>query len=120
MTVKETKKYIKLLGLEKGNNVVQATRADTLVIEDDFLFEYTALLIVKAVENEFPNKDEAILYVVRYDGQIQVFFKYEDDIHGTEKLSLDVVRKYTAKCAEDSYMLMVETKPHTFKMVSQM
>ena len=78
------------------------------------------MLIVKAVENEFPNKDEAILYVVRYDGQIQVFFKYEDDIHGTEKLSLDVVRKYTAKCAEDSYMLMVETKPHTFKMVSQM
>lgn len=121
MTAKEAKRYINLLGLEKGNNVVQATRVDTVVIEDDLLFEYTALLILKGAEDAFPNKDEAMLYVFRYDGQIQIFFENDDDIHGTRKLALDVVRKYTTKYTEeDSYMLMVETKPHTFTMVSQM
>ena len=121
MTAKEAKRYIDLVGLEKGNNVVQAIRNDTVVIEDDLFLDYTALLIVKGVVDAFPDKDEVMLYVLRYDGKIQVFFKDDDDIHGTRKLSLDVVRKYTTKYTEeDSYMLMVETKPHTFKMVSQM
>lgn len=120
MTVKEAKRYIKLLGLEKGHNVVEATRGATSIIEDEFLFQCTALAMVKGAENAFSDKSKAILFVYRYDGRTQIFFKNDNGIHSTIKISLDMVRKITATCAEEDYMMMVETRPHAFTVVSQM
>ena len=122
MTVKEAKKYIKKLGLEKAHNAIQRIEdSKESVIETEELLYYTAFRLVKCCVGEHNDTYRVTLYILRYDGTAQFFFNEECGINGSRKAPLQDVREYADKfSADEDYMLMVEIKPNRYVLVSQM
>lgn len=122
MTIKEAKKYIKKLGLEKSHNAIKrAVGNGEALFESEAELFMTAYRMVRGYVEKY-NKDYRVtLYILRYDGTAQFFFNDEDGINGTEKQPFEVVKEYANRfSAEEDYMLMVETKPNRYAFVSQM
>ena len=122
MTVKEAKKYIKKLGLEKAHNAIKrAVGNKEAIIESEAELFMTAYQMVRGYVEKY-NKDYRVtLYILRYDGNAQFFYNDADGINGTDKQPFEVVKGYADNfSANEDYMLIVEIKPNRYAFVSQM
>lgn len=121
MTVKEAKKYIEKLGLEKSHNAIKrAVGNGEALFETEAELFMTAYRMVRGYVEKYNRDYRVTLYILRYDGTAQFFFNDADGINGTEKQPFEVVKEYADNfSADEDYMLMVETRPNRYAFVSQ-
>lgn len=121
--MKESKaaRYIKSLGLEKSHNAIKRTTgANTFSMSSEVEIFTTAHGIVRGYVQKYSKDYRVTLYILREDGTAQFFYNDYQGINGSTKQPFETVKGYADKfAAEEDYILIVETSPWRFEIVTQ-
>ena len=121
--MKESKaaRYIKSLGLEKSHNAIKKTVGiQKLIMDGDVDFIITAIDLVRECMKKKDANYRVTLYALHYNGTAQFFYNDSEGIKGSGRQPLEVVKAYADKfAAEEDYILIVETSPWRFEIVTQ-
>lgn len=122
MKRKDSKKYLKKLGLENASHTLIRLQTNKTVSFDseNELSCFASETVYTILNTFFANDDcRVTLYILRADGTAQFCFHDENGIHPTPKLPLYVVKEHANLFTRDNYyVLMVETKENCFSLVS--
>lgn len=121
MREREAMKYIRRMGLEKCHNAVKrAGENGEISMKTEMEIFLTAQGLVKNCVAKYGKGYRVSLYILREDGTAQLFFNDAEGINGSPKQPFEKVKGYADKFASDEdYILMVETKPNRFSIVTQ-
>ncbi len=121
MREREAMKYIKKMGLEKCHNAVKrAGENGEVFMKTEMEIFMTAQGLVKNCVAKYGKGYRVSLYILREDGTAQLFFNDAKGINGSPKQPFEKVKGYADKFAsEEDYILLVETKPNKFSIVTQ-
>lgn len=124
MTQKEAKKYIKKIGLENAHNGLKriTTMSDTFSFSSDFQLLSYAYSILKNFLSNYDSTYRATVYIYRYDGTFNFLYNDSKGIVGTpERVALDFIQEYAKEhSSTENYILLIETKPNTISIVTQL
>lgn len=121
MREKEAMKYIRKMGLEKCHNAIKrAGENGEVYMKTEMEIFMTAQALVKNCVVKYGKGYRVSLYILREDGTAQLFYNDAKGVNGSSKQPFEKVKDYADRFASnEDYILMIETKPNRFSIVTQ-
>ena len=123
MIQKNAQKYIQKLGLEKGHNAIKRTTfpSDFTFSSEPELLLYAYTIAKGYLQKYDINTYRLSLYIYRYDNTVNYIFNDSQGINiAPEKISSETINEFTKKFSQsEDYILLIETKPNTISIVTQ-
>lgn len=122
MTQKNAQKYIKALGLENAHNGLKRMKGNgEFRLSTDQEIIMTAYKILWGSIQKYGMDYRATMYVMRNDGNVQLMYNDHAGINCSLPENIEFARGMAERfSADEDYLLMVETEPGRFSVVTQM